>query len=145
MKTTSQEASAPEISAHFFIAGRDFDPHSVTTILGVEPTEVWRQERQELLSRRDLPTVCWKLGFKKQPFMSIDDAVGRVLGDIWPLRQRVLQWSEANSSQVGIECSVSIFEDRPVYELSAITIARLAELRCEFLLDIFDYTEAESG
>lgn len=139
----NEQADTPEITAHFFISGRDFDPAAVTAVLGIGPTEVWHQERQELKARADLPTVCWKHGFKKKPFISIDDAVAEILDTIWPLRDRVQQWSGANATQVGVECSVSIYNDRPVYELSATTISRLSDLRCEFVLDIFDYSGDE--
>lgn len=35
-------ADAPEVTVHFFISGRDFDPDRVTNVLGIAPTEVWR-------------------------------------------------------------------------------------------------------
>jgi hypothetical protein len=138
--TENDQADAPEVTAHFFISGRDFDPLAVTDVLGIDPSEVWRQHRPELKERPDLPTVCWKYGFKKRRFVSIDDAVSEILEVIWPLRDRVQQWLASNAAQVGVECSVSIYNDRPIYELSATTISRLSELRCEFLLDIFDYS-----
>lgn len=87
--------------------------------------------------------MCWKHGFNKRPFISIDDAVAEVLDAISPVRERVQQWSASNATQVGIECSVSIYNDRPIYELSAKTISRLADLRCGFVMDIFDYSGAE--
>lgn len=143
LSAENDQADAPEITAHFFISGRDFDPGAVTRALGIDPTEVWHQKRQELKARVDLPTVCWKHGFKKKPFFSIDDAVAKVLDAIWPLRERVQEWSASNATQVGIECSVSIYNNRPVYELSAKTISRLSDLRCGFVLDIFDYSSDE--
>ncbi|HEX5418756.1 MAG TPA: DUF4279 domain-containing protein [Gammaproteobacteria bacterium] len=145
LSINSDQADAPQITAHFFISGRDFDPAAVTSVLGVDPSEVWRQERRELIARPDLPTVCWKHGFKKKPFVSIDDAVAEVLEAIWPLRDRVQQWLASNATQAGIECSVSIYNERPIYELSATTISKLSDLRCEFVLDIFDYSHDDDA
>jgi hypothetical protein len=47
----NEQADAPEITAHFFVSGRDFDPALVTRVLGIDPTEIWRQEREELKAR----------------------------------------------------------------------------------------------
>ena len=45
-----------------------------------------------------------------------------------------------DSFDVGICCSVTIWEDRPIYDLSAKVIKRLADIGCEFGLDIYDYS-----
>ena len=61
----SADSGLSMITAHFFLAGRDLDTDEITKILGLTPSEVWRQKRAELKDRADLPTVCWKCGFKK--------------------------------------------------------------------------------
>jgi len=141
---TNVDAGAPDVTAHFFVAGRDFDSAGVTKSLGLEPTEIWQQPRPELRKRTDLANVCWKYGFKKKPFTSISDAVNEVLEVVWPLRDHVARYVSKNRVQVGIECTVTIHADRPVYELSSTVISRLADLRCEFLLDIFDYLDQDN-
>jgi hypothetical protein len=40
---------------------------------------------------------------------------------------------------------LSIYNERPIYELSATTISKLSYLRCEFVLDIFDYSREDHG
>lgn len=145
LRGENDQADMPQITAHFFISGRDFDPVDVTRVLGLDPSEVWHQKRRELKDRTDIPNVCWKYGFKKRPFISIDDAIAEVLAAIWPLRDRLQQWLASHGAQVGIECSASIYKDRPVYELSATTISRLSDLSCEFILDIFDYSKGDDA
>lgn len=134
------ESGLPMITAHFFLAGRDLDTDEITRSLGLEPSEVWQQQRAELRARTDLPTVVWKYGFKRKYLPSTTDAVELILDTVWPLRARVEAYTATHDVQIGIECSVTISEDRPVYELSSVAISRMSDLHCEFLLDVFDYS-----
>jgi Domain of unknown function (DUF4279) len=136
----NSESGLPLITAHFFLSGRDLDTDEITEVLNLEPSDIWRQKRAELRARTDLPTVCWKYGFKKKSFPSTTDAIELILDTVWPLRTRIEAYAATHDVQIGIECSVTISEDRPIYELSATAINRMSDLHCEFLLDVFDYS-----
>lgn len=144
MKNTSLNDAdmplTPTMSAHFFLSGRDFDVDEVTKVIGIAPTETWRQSRRELVARRDLPTQCWKFGYKNRPCESVDDIVSEVLGAIWPNRVRLLEYLENTPLDCGVECAVSIYGERPIYELLSETVKKIADLDCRFILDIYDYS-----
>ena len=134
------ESSAPKLKTYFCISGRDFDPAMVTSAIGLEPSEVWKQKHEHLLHRKDIPNTCWSLGREKQQNYSVSEAVDEVLDLIWPKRAEIKKFVMHDSFDVGIDCSVTIWDDRPVYDLSAKVIKRLADLGCEFGLDIYDYS-----
>ena len=134
------ESSAPKLKTYFCISGWDFDPAMVTSAIGLEPSEVWKQKHEHLLNRKDIPNICWSLGRGEQRNYSVSEAVDEVLDLIWPKRAEIKKFAINDSFDVGIDCSVTIWEDRPVYDLSAKVIKRLADLGCEFGLDIYDYS-----
>ena len=130
----------PRLSTYFFISGRNFDPEICTSALGIEPTEIWRQKHEHLKQRKDIPNISWQLGKKKRHLYSVSEAVEEILDLIWPAREKIKMFTERKEFEVGIDCSVTIFDDRPVYELLPHTIQRLAVIGCGFGLDIFDYS-----
>lgn len=134
------ESSAPELKTYLCICGWDFDPAMVTSAIGLEPSKVWKQKHKHLLSRKDIPNTCWTLGRGKQKKYSVSEAVDEVLDLIWPKRAEIKKFVMNDSFNVGIDCSVTIWEDRPVYDLSEKVIKRMADLGCEFGLDIYDYS-----
>lgn len=133
-------SKTPELTTYFSISGWDLDPESCTSALGLKPSEVWRQKHKHLLDHKDLPSVSWSLGEKNQREFSVSKAVEAVLDLVWPARERVIRFVSGKNFIVGVTCSVTIYEDRPIYDLSKETISRLAVLDCEFCLDIFDYS-----
>lgn len=136
-----EEARAPRISTHFYIAGWDFDTDNCTAVVGVEPSEVRRQKHSELRARKDIPNVSWNLGRIRTDSYSVSESVDEILDLIWPSRDRVKDFVDGKELVIGIACTVTIRVDRPVYDLSTTTIRRLAELSCEFILDVIDYSQ----
>jgi len=137
------KADSPLITTEFYVAGDSLDPDACTRDLGIEPTEIWRQKRPDLIPRTDLSAVSWIIRISKRPYYSVDEAVAEILDVIWPARQSVQEFVSKNAVDVGINCNVTIAVDRPVYELSRRTIERLADIGCEFGLDIFDYSDSD--
>jgi hypothetical protein len=85
--------------------------------------------------------LSWLIRKSGRPFYSTDEAVNEILDAIWPARKAIREFAKLNAVDVGINCNVTIYEDRPAYELSTNTIDRLAQIGCGFGLDIFDYSE----
>lgn len=141
LEVADAKSDAPLISTEFFVAGDSFDTEACTRLFGMNPTEVWRQKRQELVDRPDISNVAWLIRKSKRPLYSVDDAVNEVLDVVWPARQAIRDFADQNAVDIGINCNVTIYEDRPVYELSRQSINRLAQIGCSFGLDIFDYSE----
>ena len=135
---------APRLTTKFYIAGWDFEPDDITDKLGLVPTEVWKQKREHLLSRKDIPNVSWNLGKHEERIYSVSDAVESVMDLLLPVKEKIKHVSEKPNYHVGITCSVTIYEDNPIYDLSVSAISKLSELGCEFSLDIFDYSSDEN-
>ena len=131
----------PSINVAFVIAGRDFDPQDVTRAIGLEPTNVWHATNDAVINDARMDTVNWSVGREKLALYSTDEAVREVLEIVWPNREAILQYLNASRVSATLVCNVTIWEDRPVYELAAETMSRLATLDCEFALDLFDYAE----
>lgn len=133
--------SAPKISVSFVISGRDFDPDACSAALGLQPSNIWRQQREHLKNVLALPNVEWQLGFEGKEFYSLDEATSEVVALIWPTREQVRTFVSQNGLRATLACSVRIDADRPEYCLSSDVMSKLGWLDCKFCLDIFDYSE----
>jgi len=132
---------APKIRASFCVVGRNWDPHECTEAIGIQPTKIWHQQRPALRKRRDLNTEEWVLVWEKQELYDTDEAVQGVLNMIYPARDRLRAFLQANGLRCTVVCTVFIrgdpTADRPVYELSSQTIERLATLGAGFVLEVY--------
>ncbi len=138
MNTTD---TAPSLSTHFVISGRDFDPDQCSEALGLKPSNVWRQKLEHLRARDDLANTEWQIGFNKRPLYSVNEAVIEVLDLIWLARDRIRVFISESDLKAALVCSVTIQADRPEYCLSPVAMEKLAALNCEFCLDIYDYSD----
>ena len=43
--------------------------------------------------------------------------------------------------QISVVCYITIWRDRPVYDLSRKVVKKLAEIEAEFGIDLYDYSE----
>lgn len=133
-------ATPPTISAYFVIAGRDIDFSQCTKSIGIEPTEVWRQQHEHLKGMLEIPNTNWIIHVKCQDY-SIDDSLQKILDVIWPRRNKIRRYAKANSLKLAFICNIKIIDDRPVYSLSPETIKKIAWFGAKFGLDIADYSE----
>lgn len=134
--------SRPLISSHFSIHGETFDPQDCTRAIGIEPTYA----RRKGMKRRPgslvaLRTSVWTVSFSKVPSDSIDEEIARVIDILWPHQSKVLQFLSSTGLEAGFGNSVTIYEERPLYCLSASTIQRIAAFGVDYGLDIFDYSD----
>lgn len=137
----SGSAGAPRITAIFSIAGRDFDTDECTSAIGLEPSEIWRQKIPELRQRMDLPNVNWSIRRESKTLYSVSDVVDQVIDAVWSHRDRIEDYVRGKPLEVVITCTVTMFHDRPVLDLSAATIRRMADMKCGFTLDVIDYSD----
>lgn len=135
-----QYSAAPLIKASFCISGRDFDPALVTRELGIEATSIWKQSDQQLRARLDLDNIGWYLTIEDKESRSVSVAVEHLLQRVLPVAARLPEVLRQTCARAGVEVTVTITEDRPVYDVSQSAIKDLATLDCSFGLDIFDYS-----
>ena len=67
---------------------------------------------------------------------SMDEGIQAVLAQIWPHREKVLEYVKSRPAlEMGVNTTIHMHEDRPVYEISLDSIKKLAELGCPFMLN----------
>jgi hypothetical protein len=138
---TSDDLSAPQITCLLVLAGDEFDSDACTATVGLTPTSVWKQEREDLRTYPGLDNMNWCFGFEKVRSHSVDEVVCGTLDSISTAKDRIVSFARAQKLSLTISCRVTIEVDRPVYDLPSNTVQRLADLGAGFSLDIYDYSE----
>jgi hypothetical protein len=106
----------------------DFDECS--TAVGLIPTRTWRSKVDAL------PIAEWGIGFEKHEYDSVDLALGKLFGMVANHKERIKQFAGLKNYTVAVVCTVTIWKDSPLYEISRSHIKELAELDAEFVLHI---------
>lgn len=66
----------------------------------------------------------------------MDEGIQILLAQIWPHREKVLEYLKTRPTiTVGMNTTIHMDEDRPVYEISLDSIRKMAELGCGFAID----------
>lgn len=66
----------------------------------------------------------------------MNESLQVLLAQIWPHREKLLEYLKTRPTvTVGMNSTIHIDEDRPVYEISLDSIKKLAELECPFMLN----------
>lgn len=127
------------IVAALYVSGENLQPESVTRAIGLEPTEV-RRKGTPARAGPPIRKSEWCLMVSSRGEDSIEDCVCRVVAMVWPVRERLRSIVRKEGLELGVVVSVTIYGERPLYQLSAKTMGRLAELGAGFGLDIYDYS-----
>ncbi len=143
------EDAKPTINTTFWLEGDRLDLDFFTTEIGIQPTYTmkkgWLSSNPTLReSGHKNPSTMWEINHKFQSY-SMDEGVQKVLSIIWEKRDQILDYVRDSADvEVGIRSAIWIYEDRPVYDLSADTIQRLAYLECNFCIDdVYDMRNAD--
>jgi len=135
-----EDVSSPRITTTFVITGEDLDPADCTRRIGLEPTDVCVEPKVTgKLVPSGEPYVrkpYWSVELKKQSSYSTDAELKKLLDLLWPKRAPIVAYLKATGYEATFVSSVTIEEDRPLYELSAETLKRLAYFNVEWGLDI---------
>ena len=140
-KSGTEEADpSPRITTTFVISGADLDPAGCTRRIGLEPTDVCAEAK---VTGRLVPSgepyvrkPYWSIEFPKQKSYSTDEGLTRLLDLLWPKRVQIVEYLGQTGYKAAFVSSVTIEEDRPLYELSAETLKRLAYFNVGWGLDV---------
>jgi hypothetical protein len=134
----------PRITAFFWLSSEDLDPVAVTDAIGLQPTTAYRKGETWSVGPKQLrrKTGSWSLDVRRWVY-STDAVVSELLDSLWPRRQSIVSYCLEHDLAPTMACNISIHHDRPVYDFKLPTLEKLSELRCELLLDVFDYSEDE--
>lgn len=145
-----EEDPTPQISAYFWIAGPGLETAHCTKVIGLQPTGEDPQAVQTARFVTGEPYIrppSWRFGITRMRSYSLSEPMEWVLEQIWP-RREVIRQLLAELKPAGIEgsfeASVTIHEDRPVYELTAKVLRRMSYFGVDFGLDIWNF-ENEGG
>ena len=136
----------PSILVFFVISDKHLVPEDVTKLFGIKPTDtgyvgqkVFEKTGRQIYKKKDR---IWEWSYEKRVNLySTDEAVRLLLKTFWPKREIIRKFLEETKYEAGFTASVTIYEDRPVYELEKDTIEKLAYLHADFGIDIFDYSD----
>ena len=137
MSSTSYKC--PEISVWFVLSGENLDPDLCTETLGIKPDKVWTQPA--ITAGTQPPRREWNIGFRRHEHNDIGEAIELVLARVWDKRDLLASLVAEKGYRVTVACNVTLWKDRPLYELTENTIQRLAALGASFGLDIFPQDE----
>jgi Domain of unknown function (DUF4279) len=133
-------SKAPCIRTEFWIEGDELDPDVFTYLVGVKPSKIGRKgevSANPMAAKRgvQIPQTFWCIEVEHTSY-SMDEGIQVLLTRIWPSREKVLDYIKTRPSvTVGMNSTIHIGEDRPVYEISLDSIKKLAELECRFMLN----------
>jgi len=137
----TKPSKLPLITSFFSIGGWDFDTDACTAAIGISPTRIWRQSHAHLAQHPDIPNTNWTVELEHRQLYSLDDGLAELFALLLPSRDRILSFLQASGLRGGFGSNVTIRADRPLYHLSPETLSTLASFHCEYLMDIYDYTD----
>lgn len=127
-----------EIEATLCVAKKDFEFDSVTEALGIEPSDQWVQKHDHLKGT-DLDYKSWQLSTGKVDSDSVSLVVEDLLVKVQG-KEQVLKSLTESGFALTVVCSITIFKERPVYDLSKEAVAKIAEIGADFSMDLYDFS-----
>ena len=128
----------------FYIGGGAWDPDTCTSALGLQPTRIRRRGSVAPAGGPPARENGWSIDTDWEESDSTDSVVAGLVNRLWERRFAIRQFCEENGAGCAFVAVVEILEERPVYELTSATIARMSEFGADFSLDIYDLREGQT-
>ncbi|TKB63407.1 MAG: DUF4279 domain-containing protein [Nitrospira sp.] len=131
---------APVIRTEFFIEGDELDPDEFTRLLEIRPYRTGKKgelSSHPAAARQGVknPSTFWFIEVEQNSY-DMDEGVQTLLAQVWPHRDKIKEYLKTRPTvTVGMNTTIHIDKDRPVYEISLDSIKKLAELECRFMLN----------
>lgn len=139
MTKSSSDHHLARVTVALTLAGGAVDAAHLEPFGLPKPTHAGHRGDPQLPGLPSIRENFWTIEVEGR-FDSIDEAIVRLLDQLEPFRDQILNAVRVTSAEAGFLVSVSIDEERPLYCLSPATLRRLAGYSLEFCLDIFDYS-----
>jgi Domain of unknown function (DUF4279) len=95
----------PIITTGLSIGGHDFNPDEITSLVGIEPTKIWRQRREWIKSTLpDINTIEWRYELKEQRKSSLGEAIEEILDVLWSKKDTISGFLLENRLKMHIDC-----------------------------------------
>lgn len=120
------------------ISGDSLDFDQCSEAIGLQPSSVF--ERPYHYDSSMVGARQWSLVTDKSELESVDDAIAGLL-KLVPSVSKIVKFLAEGGYDLEIGCSIDVYEDRPLYELSNDTIEKLFSLKARFSMEIHDFSE----
>jgi Domain of unknown function (DUF4279) len=121
----------PRIQTKFAIDLGPCDPQGCTDFIDLRPHRI------------TTPTVkgfspTWEIEVTECPLYSLDDGLRRVIGIIWPYREKIAKFCADYQRTCQFVSNVTIDDDsRPVFDISSETIGMMVSFKASWIMDLF--------
>ena len=116
------------------------DTDKCTDAIGLSPTKIWRQRHERIdLAHPEIPNTNWLIKLEDRALYSTDDGLAELFEIIWPARERIKSFLCLSGLKGEFASVVTMYEDRPLWQLKPATFTKLAWFGCEWTMDIFDH------
>ena len=127
------------ITTTFCITGDPLNFAECTEAVGMEPTSIQEKRTRGRWLPSGRPNILpaeWCLEVIHEPSYDVDQCVTELLDLIFPRVEQIKALLTREPYSAGFLTCVTVFEDRPIYSLSASNIKRLAAFNLSWDLDI---------
>jgi Domain of unknown function (DUF4279) len=132
----------PEITTYFLITSDAyFDPATVAQRLPIAATRTETKGELRPAPRPPVKESSWRIECEDRRIQSIDEGVCEILDIVWPHRAEILRVLSDLSLSSFFVSYVRVYDLGVIYELRAETMARMVELRAEWNMDLYDFSE----
>jgi hypothetical protein len=95
----------PAISTVLMIGGHELNTGELTSLIGVEPTEIWHQKHEQVrLTRPDIATIGWVYKLENKRRWCLGEAIDEALDILWNKRDDIAPFLASNHLKVSIRC-----------------------------------------
>ncbi len=128
----------PCVTTTLSFDGDAFDPDELTSVIGVEPSQIWRQERRYIKDLvPDSPLIAWRHHRPKCAAWSLGEAIVAALSVIWEKRDAIRAFAENHGLNVHVTCRPYGDASIIIYGIHAQAIQRLAFFNASLSLPIY--------
>lgn len=97
--------------------------------------------RRESIPVDAMPEAWWATNVNMCNQESTENSIVKILDKIEPIRDVLTGIAGDARFKIGLDCEIIINDDRPMIEVSAQTLKRVANINAELGFEVFDYRE----
>jgi hypothetical protein len=127
------------VTSAFVIEGNGLDLAALANATGLMPMD--QAVHGPAVAQQRAPGSTLVLDLRHQRLENIDDGVSELLDMLWSFQEPLARYLTEKSLTGRLISSVSIHQFRPVYELKAESLRRMAALKLGYCLEVFDYRD----
>jgi hypothetical protein len=95
----------PIITTGLSIGGHDFNPDELTSLLGIAPTQIWRQTREWIKAcLPDTNTIEWRYEKRDQRESSLGEAIEAIFNVFWSKKEEIKAFMLENRLKMHVHC-----------------------------------------